>query len=422
MRHNRPHNRHAVYVVLILLLLIGLFTGQTLFFAWATVVGAIMLVVTLWSLFFSTFGLRIERNTRSHRAQVGRKFTEHLNVVNAIPFVKTPLEIQDGSTLPNHRINYVTPFLLGRTSHRWSAETLCTVRGEFQLGPLTITAVDPFGLFNIPKSVAGTERLLVYPTVLELKQFALPAGMLSGGEARRQITQNTTANAVGVRDYVQGDSINRIHWKSTARRNKLIVKEFEIDPLLDVWLFVDFSKDALFEASSVQRLEGRGAVIPIGTSIPHSTEEYGVVIAASVANFFIAQERALGFAAYTPHREVHAPERGIRQLTRILETLAVARSLSPHPLHHLLVQEAHRLSRGTTLVLVTSSITLAWVTELQLLMQRGLHPVCVYVEPASFGAPYASDDVRGRLGFLRVPTYLVRCGDDITAVLSQPLR
>jgi uncharacterized protein (DUF58 family) len=422
MRNHSPHNRHAVYVALISLLLAGLFTGQTLFFAWATGIGAIMLVVALWSFFFSTFGLRIERNTRSYRAQVGRKFTEQLNVVNASSLVKTPLEIQDASTLPNHRMNYVTPFLLGRTSHRWTTETLCTVRGEFQLGPLTVTSVDPFGLFSIPKSVAGTERLLVYPTVLELTQFALPAGMLSGGEARRQITQNTTANAVGVRDYVQGDSINRIHWKSTARRNKLIVKEFEIDPLLDVWLFVDFSQNALFEASSVQRTQGHGTVIPSGSSLPHSTEEYSVVIAASVANFFIAQERSLGFAAYAPHREVYAPERGIRQLTRILETLAVARSFSRHSLQHLLVQEAHRLSRGTTIVLVTSSVTLDWIIELQLLMQRGLHPVCVYVEPSSFGAPYTSDDARGRLSFLRIPTYVVRCGDDIATVLSQPLR
>jgi hypothetical protein len=56
------------------------------------------------------------------------------------------------------------------------------------------------------------------------------SGLLSGGEALRRRTHYVTTNASGVRDYAPGDSFSRIHWRSTARRNRLIVKEFELDP------------------------------------------------------------------------------------------------------------------------------------------------------------------------------------------------
>jgi uncharacterized protein (DUF58 family) len=45
-----------------------------------------------------------------------------------------------------------------------------------------------------------------------------------------------------VRDYAPGDSFNRIHWPSTARTGQLIVKEFELDPMADIWLFLDLEK------------------------------------------------------------------------------------------------------------------------------------------------------------------------------------
>src|SRR5690606_31015882 len=98
------------------------------------------------------------------------------------------------------------------------------------------------------------------------------AGLLSGGEAQRQRSHNVTTNAAGVRDYAYGDSFNRIHWRSTARKDKLVVKEFEIDPLVDIWIFPDFSAGALTEAEGLQRTEPNGYILPSQPGIPSSTE------------------------------------------------------------------------------------------------------------------------------------------------------
>ena len=66
-------------------------------------------------------------------------------------------------------------------------------------------------------------------------------GILPGGDALRRRTHYVTTNASGVRDYAPGDSYSRIHWRSTARRDRLIVKEFELDPLADIWIVPDMS-------------------------------------------------------------------------------------------------------------------------------------------------------------------------------------
>ena len=295
------------------------------------------------------------------------------------------------------------------------------MRGEFRLGPITVLSGDPFGLFISPRKLGATSRVIVYPATIPVTKFQLPMGMLSGGEAQRQRAQNITTNAAGVREYVTGDSFNRIHWASTARRDRLMIKEFEIDPMVDIWLFVDFSRASLVEDPALRRIDGKGPVIPMGPGIPPSTEEYGVVVAASLAQHFIEQERQLGFAAYTPHREVFQPERGNRQMLHILQTLAVARSLSNYSLAQMLTLETPYFTRGTTLVIVTSSLDSSWIGEAQILARRGIRPVCVLIDPASFGGKVSADDTRAMLRLGRIPSVVIHRGDDLTAALAQPL-
>jgi uncharacterized protein (DUF58 family) len=247
----------------------------------------------------------------------------------------------------------------------------------------------------------------------------LPIGLLSGGDAQRRRAHFITTNAAGIRDYVPGDSFNRIHWPSTARKDKLLVKEFELDPLVDIWLFVDFSVSSVVEELGLERVGRTGTIVPTGRALPPSTEEYCVVIAASLAKFFIESGRALGFAAYTPYREVHQPERGNRQLTRILETLAVARSFSQYSLGQMLTLETPHLTRGTTLVIITSSLDPKWVSEGQILSRKGIRPMCVLVDPYSFGGTTPSDEMRGILRLARIPTITASKNDDLSAVLAQ---
>jgi uncharacterized protein (DUF58 family) len=410
--------RNVIYFWILASVLGGLFTGRTFLFTLAYIFSGLLLVSYIWA-WTSVRWLVVSRKTRARRAQVGRNLEEAFRVRNSSFLPKLWLEVRDHSDLPGHRASHVVPALGGRRQYRWYVETPCQVRGEFRLGPLTVISGDPFGFFTAPRRIDATSRVVVYPATVPLPKFELPIGVLSGGEAQRQRSHYVTTNASGVRDYVQGDSINRIHWKSTARRDKLIVKEFEIDPLVDIWLLTDFSAQSLVEAPSVRRVGQTGVIVPTGPGIPPSTEEYSVVATASLAKYFVERERALGFVAYTPNREVHQPERGSRQLTHILETLAVARSFATYSLAQMLTLEAPYFTRGTTLIVVTASLDPIWINEAQILARRGIQTMCVLIDPYTFGGLMPSEEMRGFLRVAKIPTIVVSQGDDLGVILSQ---
>jgi len=414
-----PHTynrRNVVWLLTIALMLTGILTGRAFFFNIAYMMIGMMFLAFVWA-WFAVRWLTIQRRTRTRRAQVGRLMEESFAVRNTSIFPKLWIEVRDHSDLPGHRASQVVPAMGARARHSWQVTTPCLVRGEFKLGPLTLISGDPFGMFLFPRWLLATSRVIVYPQTVTLTHFELPMGTLSGGEAQRQRTHYVTTNAAGVRDYVQGDSFNRIHWRSSARKGRLIVKEFEIDPLVDIWIFTDFSASALVEPR-VERIGKTGPVIPRGGGIPPSTEEYIAVIGASVAQHFINLERAVGFAAYTPNREVHQPERGNRQMTHIFESLAVARSRSNYSLAQMLTLETPYLTRGTTLIIITSSLDTAWVQEAQVLMRRGIRPMCVFVDPESFGGNRPSSEIIGHLQAAKIPTLMVRCDEDIASALA----
>ncbi|HRF97014.1 MAG TPA: hypothetical protein PLZ51_17520, partial [Aggregatilineales bacterium] len=140
---------------------------------------------------------------------------------------------------------------------------------------------------------------------------------------------------------------------------------------------------------------------------------------ASLARYFVELERVLGFIAYTPKREIHQPERGRRQLTHILETLAVAKSTNTYTLAQMLVLESQSFSRGTTLIIVTSSADNTWMTEAMLLSKRGIKVLCVLIDASTFGYAPSGEEMAAYLRLVKIPTLVVRRGDDIADALTR---
>jgi uncharacterized protein (DUF58 family) len=262
------------------------------------------------------------------------------------------------------------------------------------------------------------------PMTVELDRFALPIGILPGGDALRRRTHHVTANAAGVRDYAPGDSFNRIHWKSTARRGELIVKEFELDPLADIWIMPDMYWGAQLVAESESHPQAhersRALWTPLSKfELDAATEEYVVTVAASLAQHFLRRDRAVGMIAYAQERELIQADRGERQLSKIMETLAVIRSTGQVPIDHLLNAEAEQIPRGTTLIIVTPSAHETTATAARQLERRGARVIVVLIDPGSFGGRKSAVGVKALLQAAGTPTYLVRCGDALEEVLSQ---
>ena len=116
-----------------------------------------------------------------------------------------------------------------------------TRRGHFRIEPLHIRTGDPFGFFEAAATVGqGVRRRLPAPRAAA--DVAPPAASLEGSHASPERTLQTTPLATTVRPYAPGDSMNRIHWKSTARHGEIQVKEFDLEQTADAWIILDLQR------------------------------------------------------------------------------------------------------------------------------------------------------------------------------------
>jgi uncharacterized protein (DUF58 family) len=257
--------------------------------------------------------------------------------------------------------------------------------------------------------------------MVEVQSFPNPPGLLPGGEALRRRTPHITSNASGVREYAPGDPLNRIHWLSTARRNRLIVKEFELDPLADVWLFIDAER-TVNAALPYQKGEADIQDIwrsPTKFDLPPSTIEYSVCIAASLARYYLHRSRAVGILSAGQSLSVLPADRGGRQLGKILESLALLRAEGNLQLQGLVEAQARHLPRGSTAVIITPSSSDTVYQTTDILLQRGLRPVMILLDASSFGGYGNPDRLAGSLQMLGVPVYRIAYQANLTEILSR---
>lgn len=403
----------GLFVLAFLLFVAGQGTGINLFFHLSYILLGILVVAYIWA-WLNLRGLSVQRETFTHRTQVGEQARERVTVQNRWPLAKLWVEVLDHSDLPNHGAGFVAN-LPARERRRWVVRTQCTIRGKFRLGPVTLASGDPFGLFRIEQALPGSDEILVYPRTIPLPGFNLPSAELPGGQDLKTRTHHVTPNVAPIREYQPGDSFNRIHWRSTARTGKLMVKEFELDPTAEIYIVLDMLERA--QQYLRQSGDARGGR---DERIAESTEEYAVQAAASIARHMLSQNRAVGLVAWGQQREVIPAEREIRQLYKILEALAELRAHGATPLAEVLGAESARFGRNCTLVLITPSLDERWVTGVQHLLYRGVRVVAVIIDGQSFGGTRGGDAIRSRLVELRVPTYTYGRGRHLADVLAHP--
>lgn len=393
-------NQNLLFVLAAFGTVLGLamVSGHWLFYRAAYVIGGLVPLTFIWAR-ANLRGLNVTVERAAGRLQVGQHAEARVRLSSRTFYAKLWLELEDPTDMPAMPARTVVT-LPAHGRRNWKLSVPCTRRGVFSVGPITVTTGDPFGLFRFSRSFGTAHSLLVLPRSEELPYLRVPPAQLPGEGTVRRRTHYVTPSAAGVRDYHPGDSYNRIHWPSTARLNRLVVKTFEMDPTSDIWVLLDLH-----------------AAVQVGHG-DDSSEEYAVRIAASLANRFLQVNRMLGLIGHGRDKVLLPPSRGSQQYARILETLAVARAEGPVPLARVLHEEEPRFGRHTTLILVTPSADEEWVTALQSLVQRGVRAAVALLEPISFGAAHSALLPFSTLVASDILTYMVRCGDDLSIALG----
>lgn len=367
-------------------------------------------------------GLRLQRNARVQRANVGDIFEENFEVANDSRVLVPWMEVLNQSKIPFASGSRLLTFMTGHQKRTYLARTWLTRRGGFQLGPTRITTGDPFGLFSLSKVIAPIQTLVVYPVIFEIQSFLFPPGLLPGGQVIRRKSADVTPHAAGVREYVHGDAMKRIHWPTSVRRNQLMVKEFEQDPQAEIWLYLDSQKDVHFEKPH-QYEDMPVELMFFGRrpkfQMPPSTLEYSISITASLAHYFVAQRRAVGYVSAGQAFTVHSADRSERQEAKILETLAFVEADGTLSISALVAAQASQLPQGSSVILVTPTVRSDLLLAVDDLQRRHLRPVVVLLNAETFGGARGTDKLIIALRERRVPVCVIACDADLTQALSE---
>src|ERR671936_79440 len=220
-------------------------------------------------------------------------------------------------------------------------------RGRYPIEAVTAVLEDPFALERTEIPLPAGESLLVYPRLVDLDGLFSESGAHALEGRRLLLRRPTGFDLHSVRDYQQGESLRRVHWRSTARRGHLMVKELEDAPRDEIAVVLDA------DASAV-----------VGESF-----EVQVRAAGSILDAYVRRGRRAVLAVNSERREVQHVHSPAADWRRALELLAAVEPSGQMPAARLLAQEDGPAARALELAVVTARLDAALVDRL---VQRAL--------------------------------------------------
>jgi uncharacterized protein (DUF58 family) len=163
------------------------------------------------------------------------------------------------------RVRTVIPKLRGGERGTRAYRLPTTRRGIFDVEPVEVTRRDSFEFFRLSQKHARTERIWVYPRILGFR--ALPAGQtrhLEGPSSDTSPQGNITFHRL--REYVPGDDLRLVHWRTSARAGKLLVKH-NVDTSQPYTVVIFDQRPSLYTEESFEQAVDVAASVLVASAI-----------------------------------------------------------------------------------------------------------------------------------------------------------
>ena len=362
-----------------LMIFIGLVASQGLLL----VVGSLVLVLALAARIWERFAFRSVSHTRSisrKRAFIGDTIDYSVSLDNDKVLPLIWVDIQDsfpegldltgatmrGTGLELNRQHTITTSLLPYQKATWKYSLTCSERGYHRIGPVRLRTGDIFGFNSAETRYNQFDHILVFPRVVDIEGLVFPVEHPMGEIRGTRPIYFDTNRVVGQRDYQPRDPMKHIDWKATARARTLQTKVFEPVVSLNMLIVMNGSTREHSWQGSNRRLFERT-----------------VTIAASVAS--LADRRGYTYgvvsnavASYSG-KWIHVPMgASSSQLTMALEALAMAAPYVVAPLAEVVNSERDSLPAGTTVILVTPSLSDSLLEDIAGIRVHGCRVLVLY--------------------------------------------
>ena len=277
-------------------------------------------------------------------------------------------------------------------------------RGRYRFTGARAVVEDPFGLAQRTQPFADASPLLVYPRLARLNVLFAERGLRAHGAGRILLRRPAGFELHSVREYQSGESLRRVHWPSTARRQQLMVKELEDAPRDEIVVVLDAEA-------------GHGSGPPGGSSFDAQVRAAGSLLWAHARrgrNARLVVASGMGDEAVSVRNYE-------RDWPRALEILAVAQQNGGRPVETHLTDQAGA-THARDLAVVTAALRPPLVETLIARAVARQQVSVVYVDAATFAgrrrASVGSEAAILRLESAGIAVAVLRRGDDLEAVLG----
>jgi uncharacterized protein (DUF58 family) len=270
-------------------------------------------------------------------------------------------------------------------------------RGRYEVEPARAAIDDPFGLARAEVELDARGSLLVYPRIVSLDRLFSESGAHAQDGRRLLLRRPSGFDLHSVREYERGESLRKVHWKTTARRGQLMVKELEDAPRDEIAVILDADSSAVVGDSFDVQVRAAGSILRA-----HAAHGRQAVLAVNSAQRAVARVSSLE-----------------GDWLGAMGVLAAAEADGTRPVVELLQRESGPASRAFETVVVTARLSGALATKLVQRALSGQGVSVVWIDAASFAgrtAPVEPELLRVQAAGVAVA--VVRSGDSLAAVLG----
>lgn len=224
-------------------------------------------------------------------------------------------------------------------------------RGLYKIGNTRIETGDLLGIVQRERQDVRKDEIMVYPRVVPVRGWS---GNHPEEKGLRQPTRrrtNESTNVIGVRDYVPGDRLSRIHWPASARKGTLQAKEFELHVSSELLFVPDLAKSSFQSATP-------------------STFELEMTILASLLKHTYEVRRMFGLTLHAAKLTQFPTGMDEALFVRSMDALAVANPDGHTDFPSTLTRISQEAPLGTTLVVVSPRLDRAGAVAAEVARHR----------------------------------------------------
>ena len=283
-------------------------------------------------------------------------------------------------------------------------------RGRYRMDGAELLIADPFGLAEARIPLDRADQMLVYPRVYELEGLFTDGGTPGGDRGRSMLHRTAGYDLHSIREHQVGESLRRVHWRSTARRRQLMVKELQDTPRDEACVLLD------------------GEAAAVAGTAPDSSFDMQVRAAASLL-------RRMSDAGQRSSLVIHAAQRSRYRLgfgsgdwAAVLGELAAVEATSPRPLAEFLGESGRGPDPvdAARVFVITAGMSAALAERVLGMTSSQCEPAVVWIDAASFAAAKRKKDTAPEAAALRltrsgVAVARIRAGDHVGQALSAPV-